>query len=182
MYGMPCIFFKVSRGRIKRMFLVQTAALLVFILAIAWRFKIRFVESIPVGCCLLVLGLYVLSFTGHLTLSDVLAVIWLIFAAVYVFWIPREKRKKLAGFCAGELLEGGAIAAVAMTVIVTICVGGKAVSWWDDYNFWATDVKSLFYLDGFAGKYANVAAEFGDYPPGTQMMKWWFLHFSPKEF
>ncbi len=164
------------------MFLVQTAALLVFILAIAWRFKIRFVESIPVGCCLLVLGLYVLSFTGHLTLSDVLAVIWLIFAAVYVFWIPREKRKKLAGFCAGELLEGGAITAVAMAVIVTICVGGKVVSWWDDYNFWATDVKSLFYLDGFAGKYANVAAEFGDYPPGTQMMKWWFLHFSPKEF
>ncbi len=143
MYGMPCIFFKVSRGRIKRMFLVQTAALLVFILAIAWRFKIRFVESIPVGCCLLVLGLYVLSFTGHLTLSDVLAVMWLIFAAVYVFWIPREKRKKLAGFCAGELLEGGAITAVAMTVIVTICVGGKVVSWWDDYNFWATDVKSL---------------------------------------
>ena len=28
----------------------------------------------------------------------------------------------------------------------------------------------------------NAAAEFGDYPPGTQMLKWWFLHFSPGEF
>ena len=44
------------------------------------------------------------------------------------------------------------------------------VSWWDDYNFWATDVKSIFYRNGFADKYANAAPEFGDYPPGTQMM------------
>ena len=69
-----------------------------------------------------------------------------------------------------------------MTVVMTVCVSSKVVSWWDDYNFWATDVKSLFYLDGFAGKYANAAPEFGDYPPGTQMIKWWFMHFSPGRF
>ncbi len=164
------------------MFLIQIAALLVFILAISWRFQIRFVESIPVGCSLLVFELYALSFFGRLSFSDVIAVIWLILAAVYVARLSKEKRRELAGFCFGELKGPGAITAIVMSVIVTVCVGEKAVSWWDDYNFWATDVKSLFYLDGFAEKYANVAAEFGDYPPGTQMMKWWFLHFSPKEF
>lgn len=164
------------------MFLIQIAALLVLILAISWRFQIRFVESIPVGCSLLVFELYALSFFGRLSFSDVIAVIWLVLAAVYVVRLSEEKRKELAGFCFGELKSPGAITAIVMSVIVTVCVVEKAVSWWDDYNFWATDVKSLFYLDGFAEKYANVAAEFGDYPPGTQMMKWWFLHFSPKEF
>ena len=164
------------------MFLIQIAALLVFILAISWRFQIRFVESIPVGCSLLVFELYALSFFGRLSFSDVIAVIWLVLAVVYIARLSKEKRKELAGFCFGELKGPGAITAIVMSVIVTVCVGEKAVSWWDDYNFWATDVKSLFYLDGFAEKYANVAAEFGDYPPGTQMMKWWFLHFSPKEF
>ena len=43
-------------------------------------------------------------------------------------------------------------------------------------------MKSIFYLDGFADRYENVAPEFGDYPPGTQMLKWWFLHLSPSEF
>ena len=162
------------------MFLIQIAALLVFILAISWRFQIRFVESIPVGCSLLVFELYALSFFGRLSFSDVIAVIWLVLAVVYIARLSKEKRKELVGFCFGELKGPGAITAIVMSVIVTVCVGEKAVSWWDDYNFWATDVKSHFYLDGFAEKYANVAAEFGDYPPGTQMMKWWFLHFSPK--
>ena len=137
------------------MFLIQIAALLVLILAISWRFQIRFVESIPVGCSLLVFELYALSFFGRLSFSDVIAVIWLVLAAVYAARLSGEKRKELAGFCFGELTSPGAITAIVMTVIVTVCVGEKAVSWWDDYNFWATDVKSLFYLDGFAGKYGG---------------------------
>lgn len=164
------------------MFLVQAAALLIFILAIAWKFRIRFVEGISVGCCLLVLELYVLCFFRQLSFSDVIALLWLAAAAVYFIRLPVEKRKVFTEFCVRELKNPGTITALVMTVIVAVCVSGKAVSWWDDYNFWATDVKSLFYLDGFAEKYANVAAEFGDYPPGTQMMKWWFLHFSPQEF
>ncbi len=41
-------------------------------------------------------------------------------------------------------------------------------------NYWATDAKALYYLNGFTGKYGNVAPEFGDYPPGLQLMKWCF--------
>ena len=50
---------------------------------------------------------------------------------------------------------GGMITAFIMVIVVTVCVRDKAVSWWDDYNFWATDVKSLFYLNGFADKYTQ---------------------------
>lgn len=164
------------------MFVIHIVAFIILVLCIAWKFKIQFVEAVPVGVSLLVLMLYVLSFFRMLSFSDYIAAAGLAAAGIYMFRLKKEKRRGLADFARQQLLSPGALTAFFMTVIVTLCVSGKVVSWWDDYNFWATDVKSLFYLDGFAPKYANVAAEFGDYPPGTQMMKWWFLHFSPSEF
>ena len=164
------------------MFIVHILALSVLISGIAWKFRLQFTEAIPIGCSVLVLVLYMLSFFGALPFSDFLAVGML--SAVFFFAVrmDKEERRAMAGYIRREFSHGGTWAALLMTVIVTVCVSQKAVSWWDDYNFWATDVKSLFYLDGFAGKYRNVAAEFGDYPPGTQMIKWWFAHFSPREF
>lgn len=163
------------------MFIIHIAAFLILLLYIAWNYKKQLVEVIPVGCALLILMLYVLSFLRALSVSDYLAVAGLAVTGIYLIKVQKEKRSELIGFARQEILSPGMLTAFAMTIIVTVCVSGKAVSWWDDYNFWATDAKSLFYLDGFAHKYANVAAEFGDYPPGTQMMKWWFLHFSPLE-
>lgn len=163
------------------MFIIHIAAFLILLLYIAWNYKKQLVEVIPVGCALLILMLYVLSFFRALSVSDYLAVAGLAVTGIYLIKVQKEKRSELIGFARQEILSPGMLTAFAMTIIVTVCVSGKAVSWWDDYNFWATDAKSLFYLDGFAHKYANVAAEFGDYPPGTQMMKWWFLHFSPLE-
>lgn len=164
------------------MFIFQTAAFLILILCIARKFRIQLVEAIPVGSSLLILGLYLLAFFRLLSFSDYLAMGAVAAAGVYLARLPDKKRKDLLGFAGKEMASPAMLTALVMTVVMTVCVSGKPVSWWDDYNFWATDVKSLFYLDGFAGKYANVAPEFGDYPPGTQLMKWWFLHFSPGEF
>lgn len=164
------------------MFMIQIAAFIILLLYIARKFKIQLTEAFPVGCSLLILLLYLLSFFRALSASDYLAVAVLVVTVIYLIKVQNEKRRELISFAGQELLNPGTLTALAMTVIVTVCVSCKVVSWWDDYNFWATDVKSLFYLDGFAHKYTNVAPEFGDYPPGTQMMKWWFLHFSPAEF
>lgn len=155
---------------------------LILILYIAWKFKVRFVEAFPVGCSLLVLVLYGLSFFRALSFSDYIAAAGVIITAAVLLKKPGERRREILDFARGELFSASALTAIGMCLAVSLCVGGKAVSWWDDYNFWAADVKSLFYLNGFAQKYANVAAEFGDYPPGTQMIKWWFLHFYPEEF
>lgn len=164
------------------MVLFQITALVILILGIAWCFRVKFVEAVPPAVSLLVLVLYVLCFFRGLWASDYLAIAVLAAAVIYVLRLKGDGRKRLFQFAGHALTDAGTITAIAMTVIVTLCVSSKVVSWWDDYNFWATDVKSLFFLNGFADKYANVAPEFGDYPPGTQMMKWWFLHFSPKEF
>lgn len=40
----------------------------------------------------------------------------------------------------------------------------------------------MYALDGFAAKYTNAASEFGDYPPGIQLLKWWFVHLKPDGF
>ena len=164
------------------MFVIHIIAFVCLLLFISWKFKLQLAESVPVGSSLLVLLLYVLSFFRVLSFSDYIAMAGILASVVYVLRRSAEQRKEAMAFARKELLSPAAMTAFGMTVAVAACVSGKAVSWWDDYNFWATDVKSLFYLDGFASKYANVAAEFGDYPPGTQMMKWWFLHFSPSEF
>lgn len=118
-------------------------------------------------------------FFRALSLSDYLAAAFLLFVLIRFIRASRDEKRNMLSFGKDCLTEGGALTALLMTAVVTICVGSKLVSWWDDYNFWATDVKSIYYLDGFAGKYTNVAPEFGDYPPATQMIKWWFLHFHP---
>ncbi len=164
------------------MFIIQITAFLVLIMAIGWKFRIHLVEAVPIGCGILILMLYLLAFFRRLSFSDGIALLWLGGAVVCVARLSGEKRKLLLDFVRQELLGASTLTALFLIVSVCICVSAKVVSWWDDYNFWATDVKSLFYLDGFAGKYANAAPEFGDYPPGTQLMKWWFLHFSPAEF
>lgn len=164
------------------MFVVQIAAFLILILGLAWKFRVQLVEAIPVGVALLILMLYLLAFFRGLSASDYIAVAVIGAAMIYFFRVSGEKRRDIVRFAREELLSPGALTAFVMVILVTVCVSGKVVSWWDDYNFWATDAKALFYLDGFADKYANVAAEFGDYPPGTQLMKWWFTHFYPEEF
>ena len=76
---------------------------------------------------------------------------------LYFFTRKSDQRKKLARQMREILKDPSAIAGLILLVLVVIGVSGKIVTWWDDYNFWATDVKSIFYRNGFANKYANAA-------------------------
>ncbi|MDE7014907.1 MAG: hypothetical protein K2P19_09590, partial [Kineothrix sp.] len=100
------------------------------------------------GCSVLVLFLYVLSFFRILSFSDYVAVAVVAAAAVYAIIVYKKSKadgRNMLRFIRRELLSASSLTALAMAVIVTACVSAKAVSWWDDYNFWATDVKALFY-------------------------------------
>lgn len=167
-YGNSMIFFQIT-------------ALICCLFFIAWKTKEALVNMIPIAVSLLVLLLYGLSFVNGLSLSDYLAVAVVAVTVIGLFRLPKEKRKEVISFCMEELSKPGNMAAIVLLTAVPVLTSGKVVTWWDDYNFWATDAKSIYYLNGFARRYQNVAAEFGDYPPATQMMKWWFLHFSPKQ-
>lgn len=159
---------------------IIAAVLCIFILAYYW--KESLVEVWPVVTCGLVLVLYLLALIHHLSWIDGIGILVIGAFVLWLFLRGKEERKTFGKVCLNNMTEPSFITAVLLVGIVAICVAGKVVTWWDDVNFWATDVKSLYYLDGFAGKYGNVAPEFGDYPPGAQLIKWWFLHLSPEKF
>lgn len=165
-----------------RMAVFHIAAFAALIIYIAYKEKETLTDVIPVAVCLLVLGLYGLSFLNALQVSDYLAILGCVLAIFFYFRRTKEKRCEFAAYCLAELKKPGTIIALVLLIAVPVLTGSKAVTWWDDFNFWATDVKSVYYLNGFADKYENVAPEFGDYPPGTQMVKWWFLHMQPAHF
>ncbi len=151
--------------------------IIVFLLAYIWRED--FVTVLPCAVCGLVLLLYVFALCRCLSLID-----W-IQAGVPVavcLWLFFGKRREVLAYWRGQVMQPSFFMAVLMLFIVSVCVSGRVVTWWDDINYWAADVKSLYYLDGFAAKYGNVSPEFGDYPPGAQLMKWWFAHMDRRAF
>lgn len=155
---------------------------LVCLLWLAGYFEVSLVEAAPVFVCLLALVLYGLSMFHHLSWIDGVAGCVTGLSVLWIVSRKKEQRMRICGTCLEKMKEPSFLTAVFLLAVVVLCTSGKVVSWWDDINFWATDVKSLYYLDGFALKYGNVAPEFGDYPPGGQLIKWWFLHFDPQTF
>ena len=162
--------------------LLHICAALICISFLACYFRVTLVETMPVFVCMLILILYALAMIHRLPWIDgIVAVV----VAAFVVWIvsrPGEVRKEFGTECIGKMTQASFVAAVMVLLVITACTIGKVVTWWDDINFWAADVKSLYYLGGFAEKYENVAPEFGDYPPAGQLFKWLFLHFDPHMF
>ncbi len=155
---------------------------LVCMLWLAGYFQVSLTEAMPVFLCMLVFVLYGLAMVHHLSWIDQIAGMTIGGSVVVVLGRKREERQRIRRMCLDKMTEPSFVTAVFLLLVVVLCTSGKVVTWWDDINFWATDVKSLYYLDGFAGKYANAAPEFGDYPPGGQLIKWWFLHLDPRMF
>ena len=164
------------------MTILHIAAVLVCIIFRVYCFRVSPVEIMPVFTCGLVLILYVLAMAGWLSWIDGIAVLAVVAFGVWLMSRRREQRKEFGRVCLNNMTEASFLTAVFLLIVTMLCTSGKVVTWWDDINFWATDVKSLYFLDGFAGKYANVAPEFGDYPPAAQLIKWWFLHLSSHEY
>ncbi len=158
------------------MFAVKIIAFLIVWICAAVRFKKSMVSVLPIVTSALAILLYVLAFGNVLHIIDYFGIGFIVAGLFNIY-----KKKDVAGL--KELLTAPSfLIAIVMIVLVSLCSLGKVVTWWDDINFWACDAKSIFYLDGFAAKYANVSPEFGDYPPGGQVIKWWFLHMAPGSY
>lgn len=164
------------------MFLVNIFAFILLILIIARKYSTSAVSAWPVAVCIMVLFMYLLSFFNGLWAMDFIGIVFITGFFFSLFFNKNTSFKDEIYIYRKLLVNVQFLGAVLFFVVLTILILDKKVTWWDDYNFWATDAKSIFGLNGFASKYTNVAPEFGDYPPGTQMFKWWFNHFNPSEF
>ena len=163
------------------MAILNILGLITLCVIIAYLFREHIIDTIPVSVSLLILVLYVLAFMKRLSMVDIILPTSAIGFLVYIL-MSQSRRTEFLAFLQEEVKTPAFALALIMLIAVPVLTSAKAVTWWDDFNFWATDVKSLYFLDGFAGKYHNVAPEFGDYPPATQLIKWFFVHMDRQEF
>ena len=164
------------------MAVVLLAAFLLIACLLALRFEKQLTAVLPSATCILILILYVLAFFRRLSWIDYFSTAIVAGAVLRVLFLSGEKKKKLFARLRELFCAPSAIAALVLLTGAVLLTGNKIATWWDDLNFWATDVKALYALDGFAAKYTNAASEFGDYPPGIQLLKWWFVHLKPDSF
>ena len=145
--------------------------------AVAYYFRSSLPETIPLVFCGLALILYPLAFFRALGLIDVIAIALCLAVLIY-FYVQYQRLggKEFWHRCRPILGDLRFWAFLGVAVVMICLVQFRQVLEWDAYNFWAPDIKSLFYRNGFAGQYCNVSPGFGDYPPIMQLLLWWFLH------
>lgn len=156
---------------------INLGALIGISVFFAVRFHDSLTETLPVTLCSIGLVLYVLAFFQKLHwISWILALCLLLLCALFVREARRSGFQRTLDRVCEPLREPqfwiNAVALMALIVLVNY----RQVLEWDAYTFWASDIKSLFFRNGFAEKFSNVAAGYGDYPPNIQLMIWWFLH------
>ena len=159
------------------MWLLNIIAFFIVTIWVAYKSKECMAEVVPVTACGLIFVLYILAYFRRLSLIDGISIGIIFISLCFFFKLDKGKRKEFGDEVKKLVYNPIHVMIVCSILVVSFLVKDRIALWWDDINFWATDVKSIYYLNGFAGKYGNAAPEFGDYPPGVQLFKWWFLHF-----
>ena len=159
--------------------------------------KVNLSDMLPFVWSGLILVLYVLAYGRFLMLIDILMPLCAAGLLVYALHgrragtgtdDPGEGSGATGGldgllsYAKENALSAGFITYVILCIVIPLTQSAKIVTWWDDVNYWASDLKSLYYLGGFASKYANVSPAFGDYPPGVQLAKWYLVHMNRHNF
>ncbi len=167
------------------MLFIVIPALLLVSAVVASRYKKNILDTITVFSAALILILYILAFFRGMKGIAVISLIAICLSVSGVF--VKAKRSGTNGFA--EFLHVLKLIAdpyvlwfVLAVSLVGIATSDMVFTWWDDMNFWSSDAKQFFYLNGFPGKYGNVSPEFGDYPPVTSIFKWLFLQIRGKEY
>ena len=166
-------------------FFVIIAALFLLSGRIAYIYKKNILDSLTVSSAGLLMVMYFLAFFRGLKFTGILGVLVIAYVILRAFLSGRSSStsfgKELLGVVK-KLSEPMVICFILATVAVGFVTADKVFTWWDDINFWSSDAKQFFYINGYPGRYGNVSPEFGDYPPITSLAKWLFLQLSPGEY
>ena len=160
------------------LWIITLIAFLLVVFIISYKEKVPISDSMPVCMGAMILVLYLLAFFRGMEFISLLGTGILVFTGVFLIKQEASDRKKYLGEFCKYYLSSQSILIVVAILAAAILTSRHVATWWDDLNYWATDAKALYYLNGFPGKYGNVAPEFGDYPPGIQIMKWCFMKLS----
>lgn len=158
------------------MWILTFAAVILAAGLIAYREEKKLADTLGITCCGCILLLYILAFFRIMSWIDFISI------PVIILIIVRMANEGTLSEYFKKLCTVQNLCIILTLILISVSQVPRVVTWWDDINFWATDVKALFYLEGFPGKYGNVAPEFGDYPPALSLFKWLFLHIKPNEY
>lgn len=125
------------------MAVVLLAAFLMIACLLALRFEKQLTAVLPLATCILILILYVLAFFRRLSWIDYFSTAIVVGAVLRVLFLSGEKKKKLFAQLRELFFAPSAIAAMVLLTGAVLLTGNKITTWWDDLNFWATDVKAL---------------------------------------
>lgn len=156
------------------MWIITLLAFLLVIFLIGYLCKEDFVSTLPLAGSGLIILLYIMGIIGSMNAIAPVAVCVLVVFVLAFLLMEGTGRRLFLSELKSFYINIPAITVIVGIITIFLLTCSHVATWWDDVNYWATDAKALYYLNGFTGKYGNVAPEFGDYPPAIQIVKWCF--------
>lgn len=156
---------------------VPAAILLVLMLCLYTRRSVEI--AIPLAISLAMPALLVLAAARGLSYVDWFSAVFL---AVTGAWLVREihggrvTRTAICAFFKKQVFTPGLACFALLGVFWTLANQDRAVLNYDEYNYWATQVRSLYVSGGLVNGARTCCMEHAAYPPGMQLMEWWFMH------
>ena len=173
-------------------FAITVVAILLLSATLSYKYKDSFYNTLPLSLVTAMLVLYVLAFFGGMRFIGLISVLFIAVLGIGFYLktcVASSKDDGRSVVFKTRLKEFFSVIPWIELAVLTVFLFAVRVltrdmvfNWWDDINFWSSDVKQLFFLGGFPGKYGNVSPEFGDYPPAGSLIKWLFLQISPGEY
>ena len=139
---------------------------------LAIRYEKKLVETQVITLSGIVLCLFGLAFFNKMWIIDYICA-GVVFICVGYF----SRRGKEFIYAGMKLfLEPSWIISAFVILIGSAALAGRGVQGWDEINFWAGDIKSIYTLEGYASEGFNFSKSYGDYPPAYQLIAAWVLH------
>lgn len=143
------------------------------------RLRQSIARTLPLTICLMMPALLILAMLGRLGWTDGLAVLLLLlFAARLAVWF-RKTPKGFAlavHFLQQYVLSPALLCFVMLVLFWTFGSRNRAVLDYDEYSYWATQVRSLFMSNGLVRGTRSCCVKHAAYTPGMQLVEWWFMH------
>lgn len=153
------------------LFAISILQVLLWALGLSRHYKEKIYVSLPlvVGADLLVL--YLLSLFRSCNYIS-----WFFVGSIFVFAIWQyffESHENLPNDCKEIVIDEVFGAELFAIISGGILLAGRSFRYFDDFNFWAVDLKSIYAWNGMAPSGLNCAPGFGDYPPLMQLAGYW---------
>jgi len=150
--------------------IINISAFLLLSGAIALRCEKKTVAAMPLVYSGLMLLLYILAFFRRMQWIDAIAAVAIIGVLVWTIvqtnWRPLLK----------QLAQPSLLVFLLVAVAGVWLLSDRALSTFDEFNFWGIDAKAMWGLGGLAKKGLNCSPAYGDYPPIPSISGWWLLH------